>query len=96
MNGDLPDSADTRFLQNLRIARRHVRQRPGEAELACRARQAMAQLPMLDREILLMWTFEGLSCKEVAFLLGIEPDAARRRHGRALLRFHQILAEVSR
>jgi DNA-directed RNA polymerase specialized sigma24 family protein len=48
---------------------------------------------MLDREILLMWTFEGLSCKEVACLLGIEPAAARRRHGRALLRFHKILAE---
>jgi hypothetical protein len=30
---------------------------------------------------------------EVADLLGIEPDAARKRHGRALLRAHRLLAE---
>jgi DNA-directed RNA polymerase specialized sigma24 family protein len=54
----------------------------------------MAELPDGDRELLLMWTFEGLSCEDMAHLLGIEPTAARRLHGQALLRFHKVLAPV--
>src|SRR5262249_47859390 len=62
-------------------------------ELVRRVRQALDRLPDVDREILLMRTFEGLSYDEVSSLLGIEPTAARKRHGRAVLRLHQLLAE---
>jgi hypothetical protein len=64
MNGDLQDSAyPHRLFQKLRITRRGARRRPAEAELVRRARQAIVQLPMLDREILLMWKVAGSARK---------------------------------
>ena len=62
-------------------------------ELARRVRQAVARLPESDREIVMMRHFEGLSNREVACLLGIDPAAASKRHGRAMLRLHRILCE---
>ena len=64
-----------------------------QQELARRVRQAVAQLPDPDREVLMMRTFEGLSFEEVGVLLEIDPATARKRHGRALLRLHKILSE---
>jgi RNA polymerase sigma-70 factor (ECF subfamily) len=68
-------------------------QRVSREELAARVRRAVARLPAADREILLMRTFEDLSYEEVAFLLNLDAAAARKRHGRALLRLHQSLSE---
>lgn len=69
---------------------------PAEAlnqqELINHVRKAIAELPEADREILLMRSFEGLSFDEVAYILQINPVAARKRHGRALLRLHKILS----
>lgn len=67
-------------------------QKLDQQDLARRVRQAVAELPDTDREVLLMRTFEGLSFEEVGFLLQINPAAARKRHGRALLRLHKILS----
>lgn len=64
-----------------------------QRELAERVRQAVEELAVADREILLMRTFEGLSFEEIAFLLNIDAAAARKRHGRALMRLHTQLAE---
>ena len=44
-------------------------------ELARRVRETVARLPDLDREVLVMRTFEGLSYAEVAYVLEIEPAA---------------------
>jgi RNA polymerase sigma-70 factor (ECF subfamily) len=63
-------------------------------EMARRVRQAVAQLPEDDREILLMRTFERLSYQEAACILGVDAAAARKRHGRALLRLHRLLADA--
>ncbi len=63
------------------------------SELARRVRQAVARLPEADREILLMRTFEGASYQEIACVLDIRADTAKKRHGRALLRLHKILLE---
>ena len=60
-------------------------------DLAQRLRQAMAQLPQDDREVILMRHFEGLSNQEIGCLLGIDPGTVSKRHGRALLRLHRIL-----
>jgi RNA polymerase sigma-70 factor (ECF subfamily) len=68
-------------------------QRLDQEELARRVRRAVSQLPEMDREVLLLRTFEELSFEEVAFMLKIDPAAARKRHGRALLRLGKILAE---
>jgi RNA polymerase sigma-70 factor, ECF subfamily len=65
----------------------------GRRELARRVRQALALLPEADREVLLLRAFEGLSNQEVACVLDLDPDAASKRHGRALLRLHQLLAD---
>jgi RNA polymerase sigma-70 factor (ECF subfamily) len=68
-------------------------QRLDQEELGRRVRHAVSQLPEMDREVLLMRTFEGLSFEEVAWMLKINPAAARKRHGRALLRLGAILSE---
>jgi RNA polymerase sigma-70 factor (ECF subfamily) len=60
-------------------------------ELARRVRQAMSELSEADREILLMRNFEGLSNQEAAQVLEIEPSAANKRYGRALLRLRAVL-----
>jgi RNA polymerase sigma-70 factor (ECF subfamily) len=62
-------------------------------ELGRRVRRAVSELPETDREVLLMRTFEGLSFEEVAYMLQIDAAAARKRHGRALLRLGKILTE---
>jgi RNA polymerase sigma-70 factor (ECF subfamily) len=64
-----------------------------QGELARRVREAVGRLAEADRDVLLMRTFEGLSYEEVACLLDIDPAAARKRHGRALLRLHRLLKE---
>ena len=46
-----------------------------------------------DPEVLLMRTFEKLSYEEIGYVLGIDRAAARKRHGRALLRLDKILRE---
>jgi RNA polymerase sigma-70 factor (ECF subfamily) len=61
-------------------------------ELVRRVRRAVAELPDADREVLLMRAFEGLSNHEAAAVLGIDPGTASKRHGRALLRLHRLLA----
>lgn len=67
-------------------------QQLAQYELAGRVREALVGLPEADREILLMRTFEGLSYDEAAYVLEIDAAAARKRHGRALLRLHALLA----
>lgn len=62
-------------------------------ELAQRLREAVAQLPEPDREVLLLRHFEGLSNQEVGILLSLDPATASKRHGRAMLRLHKILFE---
>jgi RNA polymerase sigma-70 factor (ECF subfamily) len=63
-------------------------------ETAQRVRQALAQLNDDDREILLMRYLEHLSNQEIAALLDIDPAAASRRHGRALMRLEKTLRQL--
>jgi RNA polymerase sigma-70 factor (ECF subfamily) len=62
-------------------------------ELAQRVRRAIAQLADLDREVMLMMYFEGLSSKQVAFILNLNPVTVRRHHARALLQVHRVLRD---
>src|SRR5262245_61255059 len=62
-------------------------------ELARRVHAAMERLSVKDREVILLRNFEGLSNQEVAHLLGVKPDAASQRYGRALMRLRQALVE---
>jgi RNA polymerase sigma-70 factor (ECF subfamily) len=60
-------------------------------ELAERVSRAVAQLSEADREILLLRHAEDLPFEEIACLLDIEPTAARKRFGRALIRLQTAL-----
>lgn len=64
-----------------------------ERELSRRVRQAMGRLSHVDREILLMRNIEELPYEEIGCLLELEPAAARKRYGRALLRLRKLLAD---
>jgi RNA polymerase sigma-70 factor (ECF subfamily) len=68
-------------------------QKLGRLELAHRVRQAVARLPEADQEILLLRTYEGLTNQEAAYVLGLDPATASKRHGRAVLRLHRLLVE---
>lgn len=76
-----------RLGRNLSTPSRHLI----EGELTRRVRQAVARLEDEDREVLLMRHYEGLSNQEVAQVLHVEPPAASKRYGRALLRLRALL-----
>ncbi len=56
--------------------------------------RAVAQLAETDREILLMRHVEQSSYEEIACLLDIEPAAARKRYGRAMIRLQKLLSDL--
>jgi RNA polymerase sigma-70 factor (ECF subfamily) len=62
-------------------------------EFAERVSRAVAGLSEADREVLLMRHAEHLSHEEIACLLDIEPAAARKRYGRALIRLQKVLVD---
>ncbi len=61
-------------------------------ELARQVRRLLARLPEKEREILLLRDFENLSNDEAACLLEISPEAAKKRHARALLALKRLLS----
>jgi RNA polymerase sigma-70 factor (ECF subfamily) len=89
----LPEQSSLLLAQQLLASGSTPSQQLEQQEQAHRVRQAVAQLPEADREVLLMRTFEGLSFAEVGYLLALDPATARKRHGRALLRLGKILSE---
>jgi RNA polymerase sigma-70 factor (ECF subfamily) len=65
-------------------------------ELADRVRRAVDRLDDDDRAIILLRNFEELTNVQAAEVLGIEPAAASKRFGRALLKLKDILGSESR
>jgi len=65
----------------------------GRRELAQRIRSVLAQLAEPDREIIFLRNFDGLSNKDVACLLELSPDAAKKRYARALLRLEKLMGQ---
>lgn len=63
-------------------------------ELRARVRAAIEDLEDIDREIVAMRHFEGLSNEETAAELDIEPSAASMRFMRALMRLRPALKEL--
>ena len=60
-------------------------------ELADRVRTALARLDEDDQTIILLRNYEGLSNQQAAAALSIDPAAASKRFGRALLRLRATL-----
>ena len=90
----MPDESSLAFARQLLAAGTSPSARLAASELAQRVREAVAQLPEADREVVLLRNFEGLSNQEVAQLLEIQPAAASQRYGRALLRLRKLLDEA--
>ena len=65
----------------------HLAERERCSRLTC----LLGRLSDPDRTILELRVFEGLSYEEVGDRLAIEPAAARKRYGRALLRLRVLL-----
>jgi RNA polymerase sigma-70 factor, ECF subfamily len=89
----LPEGSSLQLAERFLAAGLSPSQQLSRSELAQLVRQAVAELPEPDREILLMRNVEVLSNREVAEVLQIEPAAASRRYGRALLRLRKLLIE---
>jgi RNA polymerase sigma-70 factor (ECF subfamily) len=87
----LPDGSSALLARQLLGEGATPSEQLAEAELAARLRQAVAQLPEDDREVVLMRNFEGLTNQEVSQVLGLDPAAASKRYGRALLRLRKVL-----
>ena len=89
----LPEKSSLVFAQKLMAASAAPSHQVHRRELTRRLHAALGSLAEADREVLLMRHFEGLSNREVACLLGVDPATASKRHGRAMLRLHRILFE---
>jgi RNA polymerase sigma-70 factor (ECF subfamily) len=90
----LPDRSSLVLAQNLLAPNSSPSRRAEREEQARRVQEALARLAEADREVLLMRHYEDLPYEDIACILGIEPAAARKRHGRALVRLHKILSEL--
>jgi RNA polymerase sigma-70 factor (ECF subfamily) len=87
----LPDGSSFQLAAQLFRGSSTPSEQYNRRELAQRVRQALAQMPDGDRELLLMRNYEGLSNDEGARVLDITPAAASQRYGRALLRLRKLL-----
>ena len=92
----LPDRSSLALAQQLLAPHSSPSGRADREEQARRVQEALARLAEADREVLLMRHYEDLPYEDIACILGIEPAAARKRAGRALVRLHALLAEVER
>jgi RNA polymerase sigma-70 factor (ECF subfamily) len=86
LNGSSPSRA-----RPMRPAGPTPSQQAAACDAASRLHAALGRLPEPDRSLLNMRAFEGLSYEEAGARLGIEPAAARKRYGRALLRLRTLL-----
>jgi RNA polymerase sigma-70 factor (ECF subfamily) len=88
-----PDQSSIMIANQLTVSSPSPSGEAAKQELVKILQHAVWQLDDIDREILLMRYEEKLSNREVAYLLEISPDAASKRHGRALLRLQTVLLE---
>jgi RNA polymerase sigma-70 factor (ECF subfamily) len=87
----LPDRSSLELAQRLLAAGPSPSTAAADREAAGRLRQALAELPEADAELLVMRYLEHLSNAEIGLLLDLDPAAVSKRHGRALLRLEKIL-----
>lgn len=74
------------------IDRREPLQQLLDAELASKVRQAIAQLPPLQREALILFEYEGLSLAELAQVVETDVGTVKARLHRARARLRRSLA----
>jgi RNA polymerase sigma-70 factor, ECF subfamily len=87
----LPDDSYLQLALQLPGTQNTPSQLVSKEELAARVRGTVERLDPADREVVVLRVFEGLSHEEVAYLLGIDVAAARKRHSRAIVKLHRLL-----
>ena len=75
----LPDRSSALLADHLMAGDTSPSQRAQRHELAARVRRELSHVSETDREVVLLRIFEGLSNAEVACMLEIEPEAAKKR-----------------
>src|SRR5262245_48735596 len=86
----LPAASSVHLAQSL-LGTSTPSEQAAAAELAARVRSAVARLDPDDQSIIVLRNYEQLSNQQAAEVLGIEPAAASKRFGRALLRLKASL-----
>jgi RNA polymerase sigma-70 factor (ECF subfamily) len=89
----LPDRSSLLLVRPLLRDGSTPSQRLQARELADLVARVVGELSQSDREILLLRHAERMPFEEIACLLDIEPAAARKRFGRALIRLQQRLSD---
>jgi RNA polymerase sigma-70 factor (ECF subfamily) len=87
----LPDQSSVLLAERLQANEPGPLQRASQEELAARVHAALAELPEVDREILVMRHVEEMPYEQIGQVLDLEPATARKRYGRALLRLRKTL-----
>jgi RNA polymerase sigma-70 factor (ECF subfamily) len=90
---DLPDQSSLHVVQPL-LNSSSVSRQLRRSELVRRVRTVLSDLSEPDRQVLLLRHAEDLPYREIGHILDIEPAAARKRYGRALLRLRGLLLEA--
>jgi RNA polymerase sigma-70 factor (ECF subfamily) len=90
----LPDRSSLVLAQHLIDPHSSPSRRADRDEKVLRVRLALGRLAEGDRDILVMRHYDDMSYEEIGSMLDIEPAAARKRAGRALVRLHKVLAEI--
>jgi RNA polymerase sigma-70 factor (ECF subfamily) len=89
----LPDRSSLQLARQLLASGSTPSQQLIKREFVRRVRDAVSQLPDGDREVLVLRNLEGLSNREAAQVLAMDPATASRRYGRAVLRLRAILLQ---
>jgi RNA polymerase sigma-70 factor (ECF subfamily) len=89
----LPDRSSLELARQLLASGSTPSQQLIQREFVRRVREAVGRLPDGEREILVLRNLEGLSNREAAQVLQIDPASASRRYGRAVIRLRAILIQ---
>ncbi len=90
----LPEQSSLLLARRLFVGSPSPSEEAVRREQAQQVRRALDRLADADREVLLLRYLDGLSNEEAAQVLEVNPGTASKRHGRAILKLHQILVAL--
>jgi RNA polymerase sigma-70 factor (ECF subfamily) len=93
--GVMPEASSAVFAASLVARGISSSQACERSELEAKIRQALDEMETLDREVLILRHFEGLSNVESARVLGVKEAAASQRYFRALRRLKDVLQAMA-